>query len=240
MTVEQRRFSVPRVALLVLILVIGIGVGAYLDWIWWHPAKGIVITLVAIGLLLVAAVVALLRRRLTRKVALVAAVAGIGLLVGQLLGPQRPSIGGGDGSMTIRLDTPVAVEATGVATCQSEVGGDQLQVSGDMNTRLPLPGVEPVAQPFISASASIGDRWELARPRDDDLAVLILLGAAVEDASGGPGEVRFASTPSSSLSLSRDGNDGTLTFASLAVDGGSAGILGVEGELSGALEWSCP
>jgi hypothetical protein len=228
------------VAILLVIAGAAAVVGAYLDWLWWHPAKGILVTLVAIGALLLAGVLAALRRRATTPVALGALALGVGLLLGQAVGPSREAPQLQTGSMTLRLDSPVAAEVSGRADCQTVPAGDQLQVTGDVNTRLPLHGMEPQEYPSVMASVSSGDMWapETGR-RDDEISLSLYLNAAFVTGDA-PTELWLRSTPSSQLSPSLDGNSGTISFSDLAVtEGDVEAILGVDGNVSGVLEWSC-
>jgi drug/metabolite transporter superfamily protein YnfA len=229
------------VAVLLVIAGAAAVVGAYLDWMWWHPTKGILITLVAIGALLLAGVLAALRRRITARIALGAVAVGAGLLLGQAVGPSREPLQGAIGSMTLRLDGPVASEVTSAADCQTEASGDQLQVSGDINGRLPLDGMDPRQYPSVSALFSAGDRWAPdSGRRDDELHVSLYLSGEIQ-AAGAPTELRLRSDPSSELDARLDGSSGTVEFSGLVVaEGDVEAILGVDGDVTGVLEWGCP
>ena len=235
------RIPLAFAATLLVLLSIAVGVGAYLDWIWWHPTQGIVVTLVAIGLLLVAGVALVLRRPLATRLALATAVVAAGLLAGQLLGPQRPTLEGSEGTMTIRLDAPIGADGSGSAYCQAEPDGGQIQVSDDSNIRLSLPGVQPEARPFVSAVVYRGDRWSPATaPRDDGLALVVTVSSAVESAAGSPTELRLEAGPDSTLIAEVSEAGGTLSFSGLTIVSGDVeSLIGAAGQVSGTVTWSC-
>jgi hypothetical protein len=235
------RLSIRWVAVLLVIGVAAALIGAYLDWMWWHPTKGILITLVAIGALLLAGVLAALRRRVASRVALGALALGAGLLIGQAVGPSREAPQLAAGSMVLRLDSPVAAEVSGPADCQTVPAGDQLQVSGDVNTRLPIDGMEPHEYPTVTPGVSFGDMWAPdSGRRDDEISVSLYLNAAFVSGDG-PTELRLRSTPSSQLASSLDGNSGRISFSGLVVTEGEVpAVLGADGDVTGVLEWSCP
>ena len=83
-----------RRILLAAAVIFGIAavLGAVLDWFWWPVYNGIVITLAAGAILVVAIVLAVVPR--TRSAALIVAAAGVGLIAGQNLGPSRPALQG--------------------------------------------------------------------------------------------------------------------------------------------------
>jgi hypothetical protein len=237
----ERRLPLLWVAGLVLLAGAAAVVGGYLDWMWWHPTKGILVTLVATGALLVAGVLAAVRRRVASRVALGALAVGAGLLLGQAAGPSREPVQLAAGSMTLRLEAPVTSEVTTPADCQTVASDDQLNVTGDVNTRLPLEGMEPHQYPTVTPGVSSGDMWapETGR-RDDEISVSLYLNAAFVSGDT-PTELWLRSTPSSQLTSSTDGNSGTIAFSGLAVTEGEVeAILGVDGEVTGVVEWSCP
>lgn len=230
------------IALLLVLIAAAAVVGGYLDWIWWHPTRGIVVTLAAGALLLLAGGLALARRPLVNRVALGAAALGIGLLIGQALGPTREPIQLSAGTMTIELDSPVPSSATGPADCQVVPSGDHLQVSGDPNTRLNIPDVDRERSPTIVPSISFGDMWapDVGR-RGDEIAFSLRVESTFEIGDAGPTGVVLRSGPSSELTATRSGNSGTLSFSGLTVSDGEAGaVLGVHGDVSGSIEWTCP
>jgi hypothetical protein len=228
-------------ALLVVVGVAAAAIGAYLDWLWWHPTQGIVVTLVAIGAILLAGLLFLLRRSLTTRLAFVGLAIGIGLLVGQWLGPSREPLILGSGRMTLHLTGPIQADASGQADCQMVASGEELQVSMDPNTRLEIEGLEPQERPFVSGTFAYGDRWQPDEGRrDDGLVLSISMGAAFEPASGPIPELLLHSAPSSSLEAGELGNSGAVQFSELVVSQGDAeSILGVDGDVTGILEWRC-
>jgi hypothetical protein len=217
-------------------------IGGYLDWVWWHPTRGVVGTLAAGALLLLAGALAAARRPQANRFALGAAAVGVGLLIGQAVGPMREPVELSSGTITIRLDSPVPSSATGPADCQTVPSGEHLQVTADVNTRLSIPEVDPAHSPTIVTSVSFGDMWAPdAGRRDDEVVVNIFANSALIADEGTPTEVRAHSTPSSTLSVERAGNSGSISFGGLTVGVGRVGAaLGVDRELSGSIEWTCP
>ena len=62
----------------------------------------------------------------------------------------------------------------------------------------------------------------------------------MELADGAPTELYLYSDPSSTLEASEDGNNGSVRFSGLVVRSGEVeAILGVDGEVTGTLEWTC-
>lgn len=216
-------------------------VGGYLDWLWWHPTQGIIITLAAIGLILLAGALALFRRPITGSAAMVALALGAGLLIGQTIGPARELPRSSIGSMTLTLVGPIEAVASGPADCSTVTAGDQLQVSQDVNTRLPLAGQPAERHPFVSASFSSGDMWAPdSGRRTDELVVSIYLNSAFETADGPPTEVWLRSDATSELTATLTGNDGAVAFSGLVLtEGDLQSMIGAAGEVSGTLEWTC-
>ena len=244
MTASSGTAARGRGLFLALLLVVGLAaaaIGAYLDWLWWHPTQGIVITLVAIAAILLAGLLFLFRRSLTTRLAFIGLAIGIGLLVGQWLGPSREPLILDSGRMTLHLTGPIQVDATGSATCQMVASGDELQVSMDPNTRLEIEGLEPQEYPFASASFAFGDRWQPDEDRrEDGLVLSITMGAAFEPASGPIPELLLHAGPSSTLEAGELSNVGAVQFSELVISQGDVeSILGVDGDVTGTLEWSC-
>lgn len=229
---------------LVLLVAVGLvaaAIGAYLDWLWWLPYDGIVVTLVAVGAMMLAGLLFLFRRSMTTRVAFLGLAIGIGLLVGQWIGPSREELILGSGTMTLHLTGPIEADATGPANCQMVASGDELQVSGDSNMRLEIDGLDPQEYPIVSPTFAFGDRWQPAEgSREDGLVVSIYMNAAVVPADGFPTELWLKSSPSSTLLAGELGNAGTVQFSGLTVtDGQVEAILGTDGDVTGTLEWSC-
>ena len=242
MTTRQRpRRTWLFLGVLIVLAAVAAVVGGYLDWLWWHPTQGIVITLAAIGLVLLAGVLALFRRPITGAAAMVALALGAGLLIGQTFGPARELPQVSIGTMTLRLTEPIQAEAAGPANCSTVTAGDQLQVSQDVNTRLPLAGVPAERYPLVSASFSSGDMWapQFGR-RSDELVVSIYLNSAVVSADGAPTELWLRSDGTSELTPSLTGNDGAVAFSGLVLtEGDLQAMIGATGEVGGTLEWTC-
>ena len=93
-----------RTLFIALLIVVGLAagaIGAYLDWLWWHPTQGIVVTLVAIAAILVSGLLLLFRRSLTTRLAFIGLAIGVGLLLGQWIGPSREPLTVSTGTMTL-------------------------------------------------------------------------------------------------------------------------------------------
>lgn len=241
-TRSATRSPIGFIALLLVLAAAAAAAGAYLDWIWWHPTKGIVVTIAAIGSLVVAAALALARRPLTTRLALAGLAIGAGLLIGQALGPSREALQLTGGTMTVRLDSPLTGSATGPADCQTVPSGEHLQVSGDVNTRLDVTGLDPAHAPTVVPGVSFGDMWAPdSGRRSDEVVVTLYANSAMIADDGGPTELRLRSTPASTLTVERAGDSGTIHFGGLEVTEGTASaVLGSEGEVSGTIEWTCP
>lgn len=229
------------IAMLVAVGLVAAAIGAYLDWLWWLPYQGIVVTLVAIGAVLLAGLLFLLRRALTTRLAFIGLAIGIGLLMGQWLGPSREPLFLDSGTMTLHLSGPIEADASGPANCQMVASGEELQVSGDTNIRLEIDGMDPQEYPLVSPSFAFGDRWQPDEgSREDGRVVTIYMNAALEPADGAPTELWLTSSPSSTLQAGELGNAGTVQFSGLVVSQGEVeAILGADGDVTGTLEWRC-
>ena len=229
------------IALLVVVGLAAAAIGAYLDWLWWHPTQGIVVTLVAIAAILLAGLLFLFRRLFTTRLAFMGLAMGAGLLLGQWIGPSREELTITPGTMTLALGGPVPGVASGLADCSTVASDEELQVSMDPNTRLEIEGVDPQAYPFVSATFAFGDRWQPDEgSREDGLVVSIYMNAALVLAEGSPTELWLASDPSSAIEHRQTGNDEIVLFSGLTVTSGDvAAILGTDGDVTGTLEWTC-
>jgi hypothetical protein len=225
----------PFLLVLLAIGAIAAGVGAYLDWMWWVFYTGLMITLVAIALLLVGAIVALFPRRMIRRTGLVILSVGVGLLTGQNLGPSRePLIQQSGGSITLHLESPVQGTATGEAWCQNVASGTEFSVSGDPNVRLDTD------RSFVSISMDKGDRWEAlrGRPRTDGVWLLITVTPERVPAGGKPATIGMESAPESAVVAAFTNEGGQLTFAGLEAATGPD-YTGDSLDLAGTIEWDC-
>ncbi len=129
-----------RATVLVILVVAGslaAVLGAYVDWIWWPVYSGLMLTIAALAILLVGAIVAFVGRATVRWIGLVVLAVGIGLVAGQNLGPSRePLIYQPGGTMTLRLESPIIASATSPADCTNVGSETEFQVTGDPNMRL--------------------------------------------------------------------------------------------------------
>jgi len=221
---------------LILAFVLAAIVGAYLDWIWWPVMHGVAITVVAIPILIIGAVVAGFGRGLVRRTGLVILVVGIGLLAGQNLGPSRSELLVGDGTLALTLDSPVPASGSGGASCNTVVDGTEISVGGDANMALDLPD-----NPFVSVWFEKGDRWEALRggPRAPDGTMLVISvtpRAVGED--GTPSTIGMGADETSTVEIDYDSTGGTLRFADLVPLTG-VDYTGESMDLSGTIEFTC-
>jgi hypothetical protein len=221
-------------------LVVAALAAAYMNWIWWVPSYGggLLIALAAAVILAVGGIAALLGRRYAsaKRVALVVLAMGVGIVAGEALGPSRePLIYVDNGTMTLRLESPVAATATGPAICQNVASATEFAVSGDPNMRLDTPD-----RPFVSVFTDVGDRWKVLReaPRKDGVWLRIdVTGALVTDA-GKSGTIGMQATGSSTMTSTFSNSGGSIRFAGLAAQSGPD-FTGESMDLAGTLEWTC-
>ena len=234
-----------RVAVVAMAAVVGAAAaiaGAYLHWMWWPVTYGggLLIALAAGVLLLLGAIVELIGRRIHRvriqRVALLVLATGVGLVAGQSLGPSRePLLDPQEGTMTLRLESPVVAVATGPAWCTNVASTTEFAVTSDSNLRLDTPN-----RPFLSISVDKGDRWQVihAGPRKDGVLLGIdVMGALVTD-SGKPGTVGMRATEASTMTSTFSNSGGSIRFAGLAAQSGPD-FTGESMDLAGTLEWTC-
>jgi hypothetical protein len=232
---------VLRTLLAVGLALAGLAAGAYGDWILWHPMDGLMLTLGAGSLLIVAGVVALIPRRAARTAALGVLVFALGVVGGQVLAPGRPALMGADGTISMALDQAGGVSGAHVATCQTTGSGTELQISGDPNLRVDLLDAVPGApadldqRAFVGISITVGDRWRdhtVARADNVDLLV------SVASVIAGANEVMLAASDASAVEIAWTPAGGTLRFA---------GLVGVTDgrpkpadlDLRGTITWTC-
>jgi hypothetical protein len=235
-----RRRWIP-ILLLVVVAAAGAAVGAYLDWRMWHPSSGIVVTIGAIGLLIVGALAWTSRWRPIRPLAFGVLTFGIGVILGQNLGPSRPPISLASGTVTIQLTEPAdAAPISGSADCQLTPDGDNFEVTGDPNLRLQI-GDQPLEERDpVQVALARGDMWEYgAESRDDGWSLLVIVGDAgpfTDDEV--PTDVAMATDASSELTGSGDQRAGSISFSGLV--GKDIGLgMGDPVELSGTVSWTC-
>ena len=89
-----------------------------------------------IAAILLAGLLFLFRRTLTTRLAFIGLAVGVGLLLGQWIGPSREPLTVSTGTMTLTLSGPIQGVATGPADCPTVPSGEELQVTMDPNTRL--------------------------------------------------------------------------------------------------------
>jgi len=234
------RLWIP-IVLLVVVAAAGAAVGAYLDWRMWHPSSGIVVTIGAVGLLIVGALAWTSRWRPIRPVAFGVLAFGIGVILGQNLGPSRPPISLVSGTVTIRLTEPAnAAPISGRADCQLTPDGDNFEVTGDPNLRLQI-GDQPLeVRDPVQVALARGDMWEYgAESRGDGWSLLFIVGDAgpfTDDEV--PTDVAMATDASSELAGSGDQRAGSVSFSGLVAKDVGLG-MGDPVELSGTLSWTC-
>ncbi len=236
-TIERPRMPRWTLPLLAAALVIGALAGAWLDWEWWEPYNGIAITFGAIALAIVAVVVLAFRRRLATSIGATLGALAVGLLLGQNLGPVREAPVSSDGTMTIRLTSPTADEATAAVTCSSTSDGSNLWISIDHDVRL---GTDQ--EYAISPSFAMGDLWDAAYERDDGLEVTIYsidTGPIPDD--GFPTELVMVSDPSSTLVADINGLSGSVEFDGLVRNERYETGVGQADpiDFAGTIEFSC-
>ena len=230
--------------LLALLALIGAAAGAYFDWRMWHPMSGITITLGAVGILLVGALAWVSRWRPIRPLALAALAFGVGVILGQNLGPSRPPISDVEGTVTIELTEPAnAAPIAGRADCQLTPDGENFEISGDPNLRIQIGDQPREEQDGLQVALAKGDMWEYgaAEPRDDGWSLLAIVsdsGPFTDDEV--PTSAAMASDESSELTATGDQEAGSITFSGLvAADVGLGDAAASPVELAGTLSWSC-
>lgn len=233
--------SLLGIGALILITIAGAVVGAYLDWMWWHPMSGIVVTIGAIAVLLVGVMAWISRWRPIRPLAFAALAFGIGAILGQNLGPSRPPISQAAGSVTVELTEPADAEPiTGPADCQLTPDGENFQISGDPNLRLQM-GEQPLElRDTIQLSVAKGDMWEYGEPRRDGWSLIVIVsdtGPFTDDEI--PGLQFMRSGAESQLVGSGTQEAGSLRFDGLVLDTEQSQAAEEPMELAGTIAWSC-
>ncbi len=236
------RAWIAVVVLAAIVCAAAASVGAYLNWMWWPVSYGggLLIALAAGVLLLLGGIGALIARRLRfvriQRVALFVLAAGVGLVAGESLGPSRERLlDPQEGTMTLRLESPVVAVATGPATCTNVASATEFAVTGDSNIRLDTPD-----QPFVSISVDKGDRWQVLQdgPRKDGVLLRIDVTAALVTDGGKPGTIGMRATGSSTMTSTFSNSGGSIRFAGLAAQSGPD-FTGDSVDLAGTLEWTC-
>jgi hypothetical protein len=228
--------------LLVLLVVAGVAAGAIWDWFNWHPMDALLMTLAAIGVLVVGGVLAMVRPRGSRLAGLLVLALGTGIVAGQVLGPSRPELEAAEGSLAMAVDQPAPAEGTGVAICQWSEGHDELQVSGDHNLRIdllpPIEGAPPDVdqRAFVLVSVTVGDRWpDGAVARSDNIDLWLSVGGVAD----GDAEVALAAADDSTLEVTWTPEGGSARFAGLVDATTGAAVAPPLAGLSGTITWTC-
>lgn len=244
MTAAERptpRSSAIRIAALVLIALVGMAVGAYLDWLWWHPTSGILITIAAGGLLVLAALAWSNRLTLVRPAALGVVALAIGLLLGQSLGPSRPPITPVSGRLAIQVTEPANDQpAEGPADCQLTPDGRNFLLSGDPNIRVEIGDQAREEQDAVQISVARGDMWQYGEPRSDGWSLIVAVsdsGPFTDEAV--PGIWYLESAPSSDLFGEGTQAAGSIRFGGLILNTSQSQGTDQPLEISGTIEWSC-
>jgi hypothetical protein len=236
-----RRRSWRPILVLMLTVIVGGAIGAYLDWRMWHPSSGIVVTIGAIGLLLIGVLASAAGPKPIRPVAYGVVALAIGAVLGQNAGPARPPVDQLGGTITVELTEPAdAKPITGRAQCQLTPDGSNFEVSGDPNLRLQI-GDQPLEERDpIQVAVARGDMWEHgAGSRSDGWSMLVVVGDAgpfIGDEM--PSEVTMATDASSHVTGSGEQRAGSLSFSGLVWKDIGLGT-GDSMELSGTVSWTC-
>lgn len=236
----SERSPVRHVVLLVP-LIIGAVAGAYLDWLWWHPTSGILVTIVAGGLLVLAALAWSTRWAPIRPAVLGVSAFAIGLLLGQNFGPSRPPITLTAGRVDLQLTEPAGAQPTGGrADCQLTPDGQNFEISGDPNVRIEIGDQPREEQDAVQISIAKGDMWQYGEPRNDGWSLIVAVsdsGPFTDDDI--PGLWFMESGPSSELVATGTQAAGSIRFGSLVLDATQSQGADQPLELSGTLEWTC-
>jgi len=216
--------------------------GAWWDWILWPVYSGLMITIGAIAVLLVAVFLRVIPLRRSHQLALLVAAVGVGVLAGQNLGPSRPALTQTEGTITVTLTSPNATTGTAPATCSMDSAATELSLSGDSNLRLDVLPTDATApadidqRAFVGMTVSVGDRWmDGPESRPDS----VLLSALVSGVSGKSAESRMVTGASSPVALHWDPHGGTMSFSGLMQDTRFAEASGDPIDLAGTITWTC-
>ncbi|MBA2718193.1 MAG: hypothetical protein H0U52_02970 [Chloroflexi bacterium] len=228
--------------LLGLTLLVAVAVGAYYNWYLWHPMSGIVVTFIGLILVLVGGVAVSIRNSRVRPVALILIVAGVGAIMGQNVGPDRPETRRHEtGSLRLVLTAPATFDASGAASCGSTADASQVVVD---------PGEFGLARAsedadFHYVSVTIGDMYDFASSnrRSDHLRVSITVQSARIPAdlegNGRPGATMHTSDAASDLTLlpGHTLQGGSVAFSNLSV--GEPPDPARRSDLAGTITWTC-
>lgn len=211
-------------------------VGAYLNWFSWEIGYRPLTIILAVAIVVSGGVVWLIRRVVARRIGLGLVAVGFGMLAGQYLGPVRePLIHQPGGSMTLRLESPVAAVVMGSVECTNVASETEFLVMGtpDLPTgELGLPD---------GITVQLGDRW--AYPRDNSRTDRVRLEIASTTQLGPDGikaqsRVGMEATEASSVESTFSNEGGSIQFRDLAAHDGP-GYTGESIDLAGTFEWTC-
>jgi hypothetical protein len=218
----------------------GVALGAYGDWVMWPVSSGIVLGVGILVLLFVSGMVAIASRGTLRRVALLGLALGTGLAAGQNLGPSRePLIHTEGGTMTLRLDSPVAIVATGYAACMNVASETEFAVDGQAFD-FPTAHLPDLGRAVGSVSFNAGDRWTAIddAPRSEGIRLDVMVIDELVRDDAAPVTVVMRATDTSSLEATFGNRGGRLRFAGLEARP-DATLTGEPVGLAGVIEWTC-
>lgn len=212
--------------------------GAVWDWYNWHPMSAVVMTLVAGALLLIGGVMVAIRLGGARRLGRFVLALGLGIVVGQVLGPDRPALAASTGTVSIATERPTVATGSASASCAVD-GAGQFQVSGDPNLRLDLGAADPNVpadvdqRAFVLVSVQVGDRWQGPADRPDAVQLTILVSGVADVA-----ETVLEAADASRIDLQGTAASGTLRFSGL-VPRLASDAASELADLAGVIEWTC-
>lgn len=213
--------------------------GAYAHWVLWHSMDALLIFLAGGALLVGGLIVATIRKPGVRQLSLFPLVAGLGLLLGQWVGPSRPALREIAAEVTATLERPGITTGDGRGSCKT-AGGSELQVAASL--RLGIRADDPSApadidqREFVTISLTVGDRWQDgAIHRSDNVDLVVVVGSVVADEP----EVALAADDGSLIELAWTEEAGSVRFDRLVVDPSRSGASGAPVDLAGTISWTC-
>ena len=181
-------------------------------------------------------IVAALGRGRVRRVGLLGLAVAAGLLIGQNLGqPANRSSTPTAVTMTLRLESPIVVAATGPADCTNVASETEFQVDGTPNLQL-----NEMNRVWDSVSLTFGDRWEAIEdgPRKDGLRLSIWGTDLAIPADGAPSMVEMDAAESAIVEATFTNEGGSARFSNLAPRAGPD-MNAAPMDLAGSIEWTC-
>ncbi len=232
----RTRSRIAVVAIGAVGLAAGVFAGAYLNWFWWEIGYRPLTIVLAAAIMVAGGAVSLIRRMVARRVGLGLVAVGFGMLAGQYLGPVRePLIHQPGGSMTLRLESPVATVVMGTAECSNVASETEFLILGT-----PVRPTGELGLPD-GVTVQLGDRW--AYPRDNARTDRVRLEIASTTRLGTDGikaesRVGMEATEASTLESTFSNQGGSIRFHDLAAHDGP-GYTGESIDLAGTFEWTC-